>query len=388
MSAGNPFLTLPDAPQQGQSGNPFDSLPDVASKQPGFLDRDIPLTDHWNATLSGIQSIGRGVRDAATGAYQMVRHPIDTTVATAKGVANLPNQVSQVPATIRDINQSPDPTGTYAKVAQDTAGQGAGQALLALGTEGLVKGAPAAVNAAKSAPGALGDAAGAVQRTFSKGAVTREMGSKLSASLDRVAADAGLPPSAEASLSAKTADVVHGLKKQAQADYSTLDQASGGRYQRFVDEIDDLQSTLRNKYLSPDDAAKVKTKLADTQKAYSDMQQQMITQGTDPAIIARADAKWAQAKALEQVGKKFRNAETLSGDLKPGTPSVDTGLKNLKPHILSQATKGEAPAITDTVTSATKSVRNVSRNRKIAAGAGAVLGLSGAAKYGSALMGH
>jgi hypothetical protein len=63
----------------------------------------------------------------------MVRHPIDT----AKSVAQLPSQAAQVPAAIHDINQSADPTGRYLDVAQDTASQGAGQALTALGTAGL-----------------------------------------------------------------------------------------------------------------------------------------------------------------------------------------------------------------------------------------------------------
>ena len=44
-------------------------------------------------------------------------------------------QVAQVPRAIRDINASPDPLGYYAEAAEDTAAQGAGQALTAIGTE-------------------------------------------------------------------------------------------------------------------------------------------------------------------------------------------------------------------------------------------------------------
>jgi len=115
---------------------------------------DVPITGgkkflggEYEPTLNGVQSVGRGLRGAAEGAYNMVRHPIDT----AKGLAAVPGQAAQVPAAIHDINQSPDPAGTYAKVAQDTAGQGAGQALLGIGTEGLIKAAPSALSATKAA---------------------------------------------------------------------------------------------------------------------------------------------------------------------------------------------------------------------------------------------
>ena len=102
--------------------------------QPSFLDKEIPLDSYKNATLSGVQSIGRGFR----GIGQAVAHPIESL----KGMADIPKQVSQVPDAIHDINQSADPMGTYAKVGQETAGQGAAQAITALGTEGLAKAVP------------------------------------------------------------------------------------------------------------------------------------------------------------------------------------------------------------------------------------------------------
>lgn len=115
----------------------------IATAPPvGFLDRDIPLDSYKHATLSGVQSIGRGMRDTAQGIVNTVRHPIDTL----KGIAQLPSQVAQVPGAIRDINASPDPLGTYAKVGQETAGQGVGQAAAALATEGLARGINSAAN--------------------------------------------------------------------------------------------------------------------------------------------------------------------------------------------------------------------------------------------------
>ncbi len=140
-----------------------------AAKQekPGFLDREIPLTGPGAATLSGLQSVGRGVRSAIGGIASTLDpriQPGDEGIAgvsvpgvpdflarpvlrTLRGVATTGQQATQIPRALHDINQSPDPLGTYAKAAQETAGQGAGQALTALAFEGM-RGVPkAAANA-------------------------------------------------------------------------------------------------------------------------------------------------------------------------------------------------------------------------------------------------
>jgi hypothetical protein len=238
-----------------------------------------------------------------------------------------------------------------------------------------------APEAAEVAEAGLAKGGAKVAQAFSKTAVTKNMGTELAASLDRVASEAGLPASKATSLSGKTGEVVAGLKGQAQEIYGQLDKASGGRYQRFVNEIDELTDALRNKYTTPDVAAKLKDRLVQVRQAYADTQAELVSQGVDPAVIKAADSKWAQAKALEQVGKKIKVGESLSGELKPGTPSIDTGLKNLKPHILPQAAKGEAGAIKESVINATKQIGKVKRNQKVAAGAAAVLGTGAAGKY-------
>jgi hypothetical protein len=61
------------------------------------------------------------------------------------GIASLPSQAAGVPEAIRNINESPDPSGAYLNAAQDTASQGAGQALTALMGAEVAKTVPAAV---------------------------------------------------------------------------------------------------------------------------------------------------------------------------------------------------------------------------------------------------
>jgi len=134
MGPGGQVTITPDAPPQ-QSAAPVTITPD----EPGFLDKDIPLDSYTHATESGLQSIGRGVRGALYGGWNALK-----TAGQAwndpkadVGDAILPDpHLEQVPGAIKDINASPDPAGTYAKVGQETAGQGAGAALIALATEG------------------------------------------------------------------------------------------------------------------------------------------------------------------------------------------------------------------------------------------------------------
>lgn len=119
------------------------------------------------ATVKGLDDVARGTQGALEGLYNTVRHPIDT----AKSIASLPSQAAQVPAAVKDINASPDPLGHYANAAQDTASQGAGQALTALAGAGVSEAVPyigpvgkAVVKgyAKKLVPGEIGEAIKAV----------------------------------------------------------------------------------------------------------------------------------------------------------------------------------------------------------------------------------
>jgi hypothetical protein len=53
--------------------------------QAGLLDREIQLDDHWDATGSGLQSIGRGVRDAVKGTWDTLAKPPQDKTETAIG---------------------------------------------------------------------------------------------------------------------------------------------------------------------------------------------------------------------------------------------------------------------------------------------------------------
>lgn len=98
----------------------------------------LPLLDENQATLAGVGSIARGVTGAVKGGYNTLKTAMQAWNDPKSEVGDtvLPQpQVGQVPGAIRDINASPDPTGSYLNAAGETAGQGAGAALTALAPE-------------------------------------------------------------------------------------------------------------------------------------------------------------------------------------------------------------------------------------------------------------
>jgi hypothetical protein len=100
------------------------------------------------ATVHGLSDVARGTIAAAKGAAGMFdprTQPGEnafTKLPIVRGILPLLNaakQIPQIPAAVKDINQSSDPTGAYLNAAQDTASQGAGQALMAIAAEAAPK---------------------------------------------------------------------------------------------------------------------------------------------------------------------------------------------------------------------------------------------------------
>lgn len=200
-----PYAPAPTAKKQFDPSAPYQAAIDAGktppAKEPGILDREIPLGDHWySPTLSGVQSIGRGVRDAATGAVKMFSPPSDPDEQSAyeagRGVAPIGGPIGgavsllgyrtakpfvdaaagakEIPDAIHDINQSDDPLGTYAKAAQETAGQGAGQAIAAIAADKLpaIGGEILKLPAVAKVVSGAGDLGAKVVRGAAKGANT------------------------------------------------------------------------------------------------------------------------------------------------------------------------------------------------------------------------
>lgn len=168
-------------PDQAPASGSVTITPD-AGQEKGFLDRmadddaDIPLTSHAAATAQGFGQIGRGVFQAIRAArdtFNPKPQPGENAITSTpigrivRGLFSSAKQATEVPSAIHDINQSPDPAGTYLKVAGDTAGQGAGQLIPAAVTDQVARN-PGAVKQVATAPirGAVRGAEAAINSRF------------------------------------------------------------------------------------------------------------------------------------------------------------------------------------------------------------------------------
>jgi hypothetical protein len=116
---------------------------------------------------SGLTGIGKDLLSAAkgvvTGALQGPKDETEKYIQILGGPAALPiyhalvgaghtaKEATEIIGAVKDINQSADPLGAYAKALQKTSSQGAAQATLALATEGVLKAAPKVADLAGAA---------------------------------------------------------------------------------------------------------------------------------------------------------------------------------------------------------------------------------------------
>lgn len=97
------------------------------------------------ATVHGLANVARGTGEAMkapfVGAYNDIKsgHVPLVHSMISEPMQEMARDIPQIPEAIRDINASPDPKGSYMKAAEDTADQGAGQALTGLAGAGLMK---------------------------------------------------------------------------------------------------------------------------------------------------------------------------------------------------------------------------------------------------------
>jgi hypothetical protein len=160
----------PWAKYGGQTAQPqgMPLAPDAWGRAKQAYEGTLPLLDENMATLAGVGSIARGVTGAVKGGYNTLKTAMQAWNDPKAEVGDtiLPQpQVGQVRGAIRDINASPDPAGSYLNAAGETAGQGAGAALTALGTEGAMRGSPRLAEAVQNAPfGRMAQAGGAALR--------------------------------------------------------------------------------------------------------------------------------------------------------------------------------------------------------------------------------
>jgi hypothetical protein len=166
-----PSLKQPEGLPEGAVVGPSLKQPEKQPEQPStwqVLTQPTETTDKEymgyrgpagvaGATVHGLNRVAEETKNAAGGLWEMgkdiVRNPDRPLIAPDtegkyKGQETIVQKynplkglgrIGEVPAAVHDINASPSPLTHYGQAAEDTAAQGAGQTLTALGTEAGVK---------------------------------------------------------------------------------------------------------------------------------------------------------------------------------------------------------------------------------------------------------
>lgn len=170
---------------------------------------DIDYSSYGSATKGAVSHLGTDLYNSTIGAAKglwdtVATPPQDETEKSIHGVAGYgglgiyrvlrsmgksAKEATDIAGIVHDINNSPDPMGSYAKALQSMASEGAGQTLTALATEGVLKGVPKAGEFAKPAYRA-------VEGKFSPKYLQEPLQGDLKGVLDQTAQDSGVggPP--------------------------------------------------------------------------------------------------------------------------------------------------------------------------------------------------
>lgn len=206
------------------------------------------------------------------------------------------------------------PEGGVAGEAFDTAAGKAGQAYDAVAEQ-------------------AGRAANAVKAPFSVHALQQPLQQGIRDVFATVAKDAGVTPSASASIRDVATELSSAVKAKASALYSQLDAATGGgRFQRFQDALSNIEDGLRDSLgVDPEKYEALLERKAEVQAAQQAALDMAKAKGVDPALISKANATWTQQAALDDLGKAVR--QTVSG-MRPELAEAKSSMERVNPKTL------------------------------------------------------
>jgi len=106
-------------------------------------------------------------------------------------------------------------------------------------------------------------------------------------------------------------DVSNDVKAKSQKLYQQLDKESGGRWQRYEDQIKNLEDKMNEVNGIDDDAYdRLETKRNDIETSQAQMLEDMKAKGLDPKIAEDAVAHYKQAMALRDLDKAVKGSVT------------------------------------------------------------------------------
>jgi hypothetical protein len=125
------------------------------------------------------------------------------------------------------------------------------------------------------------------------------------------ATKAGITPAPSASIRDVVQNVSDSLKAKSQGLYSALDEASGGRAQRFRDAARNVSDKLSEIVgLDDDKEAELLKRQTEIETAHQAMLEELSAKGYDPNMLKQADAVWKQQSALNDLSNSIRQSTT------------------------------------------------------------------------------
>lgn len=344
LTAQQPVAGTPSTQTPPSNLSPLEQLTASAAKQPSNTTQ--PSSDTWSnwsptqaltsygaATRSAIGGLASDTVDAVKGAANFLKPtPQSDDEKTAFDVAGLGGMYAhriydglkgvkanpiEIASAIHDINSSKDPTGTYLKIAQKTASQGAGQALTALATEGVVKALPVAADAASGVKNLATDVIQGEKVAQAPAKAALRSGASASA------VDAGVEAGAQGgSIRSLLDDPIESLATKERAAYDTINDASGTDLKSLYDHANDVQEALDDPTNITQRSA-LQKELQTTQSQIADGEAAAQKNGVDPDTLNEAKEMTKQRYAMENINQKlFNNEGVISGNIEHGSPET------------------------------------------------------------------
>jgi hypothetical protein len=296
------------------------------------------LTSYGAATRGGFNSVANATLDAIKGAAEflhpkpqndgeseafqvagiggMLAHRLVNSLADMGGALLQPHEIA---AAIHDINNSPDPMGTYLKVLQKTAATGAGQALTAVATEGVGKGARAAKGAVSTAL----DTGKGIASEIRHGSDVAQPGAQ-EAVRTAVGAKPGVPIVQGATGTSVMDDVVGNLDKMRRDLYAQASEKAGFDVRQAKEQLTSAQQRL--KLMEGTDSVDIADQ---ARQQVAELQEKLASANdADPALMKAADQAHGKYAAAQQFRKALVRASDVDGTV--NVPKLLTASKNLR----------------------------------------------------------
>lgn len=164
----------------------------------------------------------------------------------------------------------------------------------------------AAIEGAGAAKGAIKQAYRSVLDTKS---IQPVLQNGIRDTIANVAEDSGVVKSAAPSIRDVVEDTADAVYAKSKSQYQVLDEATGGRVQRFKDRLDNIRKSLDNLTGTEEDVAK-EASLLKAQKEAEDAMQEAFNdaraKGVDPKLIDEANANFKKSQALYDLDKHLK----------------------------------------------------------------------------------